>query len=185
MFAMTERKARLFGFVRSNVKNMLTRRRILPAHVVGAIIDIETTGLPSDGAELITLGAVSGNRLFILQRTQEYDFSKVVQNALAGLTRPFYAFNKGFEEAMLGIKIDGELQAKSYEKKSDAIAVALLHDPFDGEGIQAINAWNDFKRTGDKEYLLRIMDHNESDLLLETCLLLVRHSQPEYSMVKK
>jgi len=156
---------------------MIMRKRIIPARIKGTVIDIETTGLPQEGAEIITLGAVSGNQLQILQRSVEKNFAARIKRVISRLPRPYYAFNKGFEEAMLGVGIDGELQSERYEKKSQAIAVAKLHDPFNGNGFDVIATWRKYKETGDARYLALIMDHNESDLLLETCLLIVRHSK--------
>jgi uncharacterized protein YprB with RNaseH-like and TPR domain len=155
---------------------MLTRKRIIPAMIRGTVIDIETTGLPHQGAEVITLGTVSGNLVQILQRTSDRDFSSQIKQSLSNSPRPFFAFNKSFEEDMLGISIDGELQAQPYEKKSRAVVVSRLADPFNGNGIEVIDAWRRYRSTGDIRTLIPIMDHNESDLLLETCLLLVRHS---------
>jgi DNA polymerase III epsilon subunit-like protein len=156
---------------------MIMRKRVIPARIKGTVIDIETTGLPQNGAEIITLGAVSGNRLQILQRSDEKNFPARIKRFISRLPRPYYAFNKGFEEAMLGVGIDGELQSEKYEKKSRAIAVAKLRDPFNGNGFDVIATWKKYQETGDPRYLTMIMDHNESDLLLETCLLIVRHSK--------
>ncbi len=36
------------------------RKRLIPARIKGTVIDVETTGLPQEGAEVITFGAVSG-----------------------------------------------------------------------------------------------------------------------------
>jgi uncharacterized protein YprB with RNaseH-like and TPR domain len=153
------------------------RKKTIPAKIEGTVIDVETTGLPQEGAEVITLGTVSGNKLHVLQRTSESDFSTRIKRLLSLLPRPFYAFNKSFEEAMLCLPIDGELQAEPYEKKAKAIAISKLDDPFNGNGFDIIGAWKRYKSTGDQRYLTLIMDHNESDLLLETCLLIVRHSK--------
>jgi len=158
---------------------MLKRKVIIPARIDGTIIDIETTGLPEEGAEVITLGTVSGSELQILQRTDEEDFSKTIKPILLRLPRPFYAFNKSFEERMLRVPIERELQAESYEKKARAIAVSRLPDPFSGNGFHAIDAWHKYVATKKLHFLAPIMDHNESDLLLETCLLIVRHSRKE------
>jgi len=157
---------------------MLIQKRTLPVIVRGTVVDIETTGLPEEGAEVITLGIVSGDQMTILQKTFERDFLKIALEELVKMPRPFFAFNKVFEEATLGIHIDGELQAEAYEKKSRAIAVAKLHDPYNGHGIRVIDAWNRFRQSQNLEHLHEIMEHNESDLLLETCLLVVRHSKP-------
>jgi len=162
---------------------MLIQKRTLPVIVRGTVVDIETTGLPEEGAEVITLGTVSGNQVTILQKTFERDFLKITLAQLAKMPRPFFAFNKAFEEAMLGIHIDGELQVEAYEKKSRAIAVAQLHDPYNGYGIEVIDAWNRFRESQNLQHLHEIMEHNESDLLLETCLLVVRHSKPMRVMV--
>jgi uncharacterized protein YprB with RNaseH-like and TPR domain len=155
---------------------MMTRERTIPARIYGTVIDLETTGLPLEGAEIITLGTVTGNTLRISQRTSERDFEGIVQSELRKLPRPFYAFNKSFEEGMLRISVDGELQAEDYEKKSRAINVAKLPDPFNGNGFEVVEAWREYLATGRVELLKAIMNHNETDLLLETCLLIVRHA---------
>jgi len=159
------------------IRGMIMRKKTIPARIEGTIIDVETTGLPREGAEVITLGTVSGNRLQIIQRTNESDFLRTIKHPLSKLPRPFCAFNKPFEEAMLRIPVDEELQAEPYEKKSRAITVSKLRDPFNGNGFDVIGTWNKYRSTGDLRYLRLIMDHNESDLLLETCLLIVRHSK--------
>ena len=156
--------------------SMLVRKRAIPANIRGTVVDLETTGLPQDGAEVITLGTVTGNTMQILQRTDETNFAKIVRAELAKCPRPFYAFNKSFEEGMLGITVDGELQAEKYEKKTRAISVARLYDPFYGSGFEVVKAWHEYGATGRADLLGAIMDHNEADLLLETCLLIVRHA---------
>jgi len=153
---------------------MIVRLKKLPVSLYGTLLDVETNGLLHEPAEVITLGVVSGDRLKIIQRTNEKDFPTQAFKIVKKLPRPFYAFNKGFEEKMLGITIERELQAQEYEKKREAIKIAGLHDPFDGQGFHAINAWNRYISTNNKNHLLQIMDHNEACLLLETCLALVR-----------
>ena len=158
--------------------NMITEIVKLPAFLYGTIIDIETTGLPYEDAEVITLGLISGNKLQIIQRTKEEDFCKQALRLLKGLPRPYYAFNKNFEEHFLGIKIDRELQAHKYERKREAIRIAGLNDPFKGIGTHVVNAWNKYDSTGNKRCLSHIILHNRACLLLEACLVLVRQRKP-------
>jgi len=157
------------------VVEMIVRRRKLPVFFHGTLIDLETTGLPNQqNSEVVTLGIVSGNELKIVQRTVEENFEAHVRELIRGLPRPFYAFNKVFEEQMLGIEIDRELQAEEFEKKREAIKIMGLHDPFDGLGYKVVDAWNNYITSHDKHHLCLIMNHNEACLLLETCLAIVR-----------
>jgi len=159
--------------INMNESNMITDISKLPAFLYGTLIDIETTGLPYESAEVITLGLISGNRLQIIQRTKEEDFCKQALRRLKGLPRPYYAFNKDFEEQFLGIEIDRELQAHKYERKREAIRIAGLTDPFRGKGAHVVNAWNRYNSTRDKRCLRHIILHNRACLLLEACLVLV------------
>lgn len=146
----------------------------MPVFFYGTLIDIETNGLPAEDTKLLTLGIVSGDRLEIIQRTNEGKFNSYARQRLKNLPRPFYAFNKTFEEEMLDIKIDRELQSEQFEKKREAIKISGLPDPFDGQGYKVVSAWNNYITIGDKQQLGLIMDHNEACLLLEACLALVR-----------
>jgi len=159
------------------MEKMIVRIKKLPLLLTGTVIDIETTGFPWDGAEIITLGTVSGDKLKIVQRTNERNFDRLARAELKNLPRPYYAFNKTFEEEMLKISIERELQVQQYERKRDAIQVAGLHDPFRGQGVHVIGAWDKYNSTKDESHLQQIIDHNENCLLLETCLVLIRWSK--------
>jgi hypothetical protein len=152
---------------------MIVRKLSLPLHLNGTVLDTETTGLPHQNAEVVTLGIVSGNEVLILQRTKG-DRPIDWQRYLKSLPRPFYAFNKEFEEKMLGIKVDRELQSRRFERKRDAISIAGLIDPFNGNGVHTLDAWRKHVKEGDRASLTQIMEHNEVDLIHEVCLAIAR-----------
>jgi len=153
---------------------MNVRKFTLPVRLKGTVLDTETTGLPNENAEVITLGIVTENQLSIFQRTNEDRQPIEWPRFLKDLQRPFYAFNKQFEERMLRITVDRELQLEKYEKKKEAIRIAGLTDPFNGDGVHAPRAWQLYLQSGDPIHLGHIMDHNEADLIQEVCLAIAR-----------
>ena len=94
------------------------------------------------------------------------------------LTRPFFAYNKAFEERVLKVKFDGEISTEfavgKMRKKKFAIKIDGLRDPFGGDGVKCVFAWRDYLKTGDKAYLYRILEHNVSCLVQELSLLVSR-----------
>ena len=142
----------------------------------GTLVDIETTGLPSDSsAEIVTTGFITRDTLWIIQRTLS-DSSNQLLHRIPSLPRPLYAFNKGFEEHFLDREIESEIQARQFERRRDAIQVAGLNDPFSGDGRRVVDAWKAYQRTRDVSYAKSIMDHNLSCLLTELCLLVIRRA---------
>jgi len=142
--------------------------------VNGSLVDIETTGLPSDScAEVVTIGFITGNSLRIVQRTRT-DTSNQLLDRLPNLPRPLHAFNKEFEEYFLDRTIETEIQSRRFERRREAIQVAGLSDPFSGDGSKVVDAWNTYQKTREISHLKSIMEHNLSCLLTELCLLAVR-----------
>jgi len=154
---------------------MIFREITLPVQLTrGSLVDIETSGLPIEReAEAITIGYVIGNKIHIIQRTGK-DGKQAFLDQLPSLPRPIYAFNKGFEERFLGIKIDGELQLRPFERKREAIRIEGLKDPFNGYGRYARDAWALHIRNDDLSYIEAVMQHNVCCLLSELCLLISR-----------
>jgi hypothetical protein len=152
----------------------------LPVRLLkGTLVDIETTGLPSNpSAEVITMGFIVGDRLQILQRTKE-DHPSQLPRKISSLPRPLYAFNKGFEEYFLKTEFEKEIQVRPFEKKREAIHIEGVRDPFDGEGLAVTEAWKAYLGSCDPFYITRIMHHNFSCLVSELCLVLVRHTCPK------
>jgi hypothetical protein len=94
------------------------------------------------------------------------------------LERPFYAFNKEFEEGVLfhflgmEIKFEGELQAREREPKYYAVrelGISNYDDPFNDSGFKCMKAWT-------KGEIDKAIAHNRSCLLKEKDILLKRGS---------
>jgi len=77
----------------------------------GTILDFETTHWDVKKGELITAGFLSNDGVVVLQRLAltEDEFKKRVIEEIQTKRRPWYAFNKEFEEKFLPIMTDQEL----------------------------------------------------------------------------
>jgi len=90
---------------------MLEIIKRLPIKFTGTIFDVETTGFSPRAGELITVGYISGSEMHILQRSPfetEEEFREELGD-LSSLPRPFFAYNKKFEERWLGFEIDEDI----------------------------------------------------------------------------
>src|SRR6202167_4915410 len=108
--------------------NLVTQGQV-PLFFQGTIVDIETTGLSPGSDRIITLGVVCGNQYTVVQSLDASGLDDVPK-MLSAMPRPFYAFNKEFEEGFLGTRIEKELQIRRFEPKKDAIRIAGVYDPF-------------------------------------------------------
>lgn len=156
---------------------MIVKEGSLPVYFQGTIIDLETTGL-STSDSVITLGILSGSGYKIFQSTDDSNLLDCLKPVIQAFRRPIYAFNKGFEEAFLGLEVDVELQNMRYERKSDAIHISGLEDPFDGSGRLVPLEWSSYLQDRKSDHLQKIITHNEADLLSELCLAIVRSKKP-------
>jgi len=133
----------------------------------GTIIDFETTHWDAKKGELITAGFLSKEGIVILQRLEltENEFKKSVIEEIQTKRRPWYAFNKEFEEKFLQISIDNELQQKERESAFGALLEEglldyynLLCDPLFNEEIPRF--WDAWNSTNDKVLVSKIVRHN-------------------------
>jgi len=155
----------------------------------GTILDIETIGEFDQSCQWDSrhyrkfkqtiLGYIDKNRLHIYCARNMEGIEKLrllTPELLAGMKRPFYAFNCSFESGVwfnlmgIRIKFDGELQGESFESKKNAILklrISNYNDPFWDNGQMCIKAWNnrDFEKT---------IAHNRACLLKEREILLKR-----------
>jgi len=149
-------------------------------NINGTVIDLETTGLgPED--EIVTAGFLNKDGIFILQRTHSnaVQFKEGILKLIKKFERPFYAFNKEFEEGFLGINFDGELQKQEMEPafaalKSEELLEMYnrLSDPLDGEEVTRF--WNLWTKTKEPALLVKIAQHNYCCLVKELMLMLKR-----------
>ena len=146
----------------------------------GAIIDFETTHWDVKRGELITAGFLSKEEIVILQRLEltENEFKKRVIEEIQTKKRPWYAFNKEFEEAFLPILIDNELQHE-HESAFGALLEEglldnynLLCDPLFNDEIGRL--WSAWKSTKDMLFASKIVRHNYCCLAKEYYLKLKR-----------
>ncbi len=95
---------------------MIERQYSFPLSFHGTIFDVETTGLNPSEDELVTIGYFSQGQLRIYQRddqsqTGSKDMKKIC-DMLSVLPRPYFSYNKSFEEKWLGIKFDHDMMSK-------------------------------------------------------------------------
>lgn len=146
----------------------------VPAELKGTIVDLETTGLSPTSCKVITVGVLFGTGYEVFQASAADEVPLKLDSYILSLPRPRYAFNKGFEESFLGFGIDCELQARAYERKTEAIYIRSLQDPLGRRGELVPLEWQAYLKDGDKAHLLRIIEHNVADLLEEFCLALLQ-----------
>ncbi len=158
---------------------MIVRRGRLPVTFAGTIVDLETTGLSAGVDRVVTVGVLHGEAYEVFQSTDNSDLLRILKPGLEMLPRPFFAFNKGFEESFLGLNVDRDLQLRPYESRREAIRVAGVDDPFNGHGHEVPFEWRAYLADGKREHLERIMAHNIADLRYELCLAIMRTSQQE------
>jgi hypothetical protein len=135
--------------------------------IEGTIIDFETTHWDANKGELITAGFLSKDGIVILQRLElaENEFKKEASMEIQRKRRPWFAFNKEFEEKFLPITIEGELQQYNREAAFGALVdeklldhYVLLSDPLFNEEIPRF--WNAWKSTKEMVLISKIIRHN-------------------------
>ena len=162
-----------------------------PADLEGTIIDFETTHWDVKRGELITAGLLSNEGIVILQRLElaENEFKRRVIQEIQTKKRPWYAFNKEFEEKFLPIVIDNELQRRELESAFGALLEEglldhynLLCDPLFNDEIGRF--WNVWKSTKDILFVSKIVRHNYCCLAKELYLTLKRVNKLYVNKIK-
>jgi len=178
--------------------SLIKREWQLPFSLAGTIVDIETTALkPTDG-EMITLGVFFSDRITVFQRSDispegKLIFEQQVKNWTDFCPKPYYAYNKDFEEAWLGTRIHHDLMAKwktgaekmrqkgdpaesfsrfgKWPKLSELVSFPQKYFGIeDIEGREVPLLWKEYKTTGDKAKLTSIVNHNLCNLVSAACL---------------
>jgi len=163
----------------------------IPSILEGTIIDFETTHWDVEKGELITAGFLSKEGIVILQRLElaENEFKKMVTEEIQTKRRPWFAFNKEFEEKFLPITMDKELQ--QYERESAFGALldeglldhyGSLCDPLFNEEIHRF--WNAWKSIKDMVFISKIVRHNYCCLAKEYYLKRKRMDKFDVNSIK-
>lgn len=157
----------------------------------GTILDFETTHWDVKKGELITAGFLSNDGVVVLQRLglTEDEFKKRVIEEIQTKRRPWYAFNKEFEEKFLPIMTDQELQKHERESAFGALLdeglldhYGLLCDPLFSEEV--CRFWDAWKSTQDMVFVSKIVRHNYCCLAKEYYLKLKRVDKVEPTEIK-
>ena len=161
--------------------------RIQITHTIdldGTIIDFETTHWDVKLGEIITAGFLSKEGFIIYQRldSTEEEFKKILNQEIKNNARPYYAFNKGFEESFLGISIDKELQQCERESAFGALLNEGLLDHYNSLCDPCFNDeidrfWDAYKTKQDRVFLSKIVRHNYCCLAKEYYLFLKREEK--------
>jgi hypothetical protein len=177
----------------SPLSSILTKHRINHKGFVGAVIDLETDGQPfSDefyGAGrcklqcAVSCAILNEDYVEVITKTCEtpdWVFAKEVEKSLAKTNYPYYAFNAGFDMAILSkllgkeVLFDRELQQFERQHKGycrQNLGISNFDDPFHDRGYLASEEWKKHLKTREKECVTKIMTHNLSCVLKEYCIL--------------
>ena len=161
-----------------------------PKNLEGTIIDFETTHWDVKKAELITAGFLSKEGIVILQRLEltEDEFKRMIIEEKQTKKKPWYAFNKEFEEKFLPISIDNELQRERESAFGALLEEGLLNhydllcDPLFNEEIARF--WDVWKLTKDMVFVSKIVRHNYCCLAKEYYLKLKRIDKLEVNKIE-
>ena len=163
----------------------------IPSILEGTIIDFETTHWDVEKGELITVGFLSKEEIVILQRLEltENEFKKMAIEEIQTKKRPWFAFNKEFEEKFLPITMDKELQQNERESAFGALLdeglldhYSLLCDPLFNEEINRF--WNAWKSSKDLVFVSKIVRHNYCCLAKEYYLKQKRIDKLDVNQIK-
>ena len=182
----------------------IKREWMIPISVNGTIVDVETTSISPKDGDVITCGFFSGNKISIFQRIDPSEegkrkFFSVLYNWNKFYSRPFYAYNKKFEETWLRTNFDHDLMQKWKSEAEQKIlengktlkwprVSELISLPHNYYGLQDIGGkevpeiWKNFcdsntttaniNNERDVSLLDKIIMHNLNDLIREACLLM-------------
>lgn len=172
----------------------------------GTIIDIETTGLEPESDDIIILGWIQKDELFVVQRAEPIPKSLFGFRASAEkdkfhtalkkiikdfLIKPIYAFNAEFEKDFIKSKLGIDLNiidvAKPWFEKAEKKGLprpkldSLVTIPKEYyhktlSSKQIPLVWAEFEK-GNKRRLWQIWEHNKDDLL--QTLFLILHTSEE------
>ncbi len=166
---------------------IIEHKEDISSNFEGTIIDIETVGGFSNqyndsrrykNIQLVIFGFINKYALHILCANGMRAINELRERAemiIAGLERPFYAFNSEFERGVLfyelgkEIDFDGELQ-EDRESKANArsyLGISNYDDPFYDNGYLCLKAWEN----GEFD---KAIAHNRACLLKEKDILMKR-----------
>ncbi|MBI5046117.1 ribonuclease H-like domain-containing protein [Candidatus Micrarchaeota archaeon] len=168
--------------------DILVREWSFPLSLNGTIIDLECTSIKPEDGEIVTFGVFCGNKITIYQRTDPSESGKVAflkkfENWKDFCIRPYFAYNKSYEEMWLKTSFDSDLMEK-WKKKAEnerkkwprvSELVSMPHNYYglsDIEGAEVPILWEEYKKTSDVQILDRIIHHDFYDLVREACLCL-------------
>jgi len=177
----------------SSLNSILTKYEIDHKGFVGAVIDLETDGQPfSDNCHgagrcklqsAVSCAILNESRVEVIAKTWEspdWVFTKEVEKGLAQTKHPYYAFNAGFDMAILSkllgkeVAFDRELQQFDRQRKGScrqSLGIPNFDDPFHDRGYLASEEWKKHLKTREKECVKKIMAHNLPCFLKEYCIL--------------
>ena len=160
--------------------------------LIGTIIDFETTHYDVAQGELITAGFLLNSGVLIFQRLDlmESVFKEIIVKKMKSLTKPWYAFNKKFEESFIHLSFENELQKREYESAFGALLEEellehynSLCDPLFNDEVPRF--WKAWKITNDKVFLSKIVRHNYCCLIKEYHLIQKRMRKLDVNNIKR
>jgi uncharacterized protein YprB with RNaseH-like and TPR domain len=169
----------------------------------GTLIDIETTGLPKDKEhDIVSFGYITSNKLVVIGRRskEKAPYYRELRELIRRLPKPLYAYNAlSFERLIIEGELGLQLPLNSWVDlmvpwriKADTRGLKwpaldeLISEPekYFGEeqirGKDCPGLWKAYLSTGSERMIELIMQHNLSDLLRETILLLLHPELYEY-----
>jgi len=158
----------------------------------GTIIDFETTHWDVKLGEIITAGFLSEEGFVIYQRldSTKEEFKKTLNFEIQNKNRPWYAFNKEFEESFLEFWIDKELQQDERESAFGALLNEGLLDHYNSLcdpcfNDEISNFWDAYRLRKDPVFLSKIIRHNYCCLAKEYYLYLKRENKLNPSEINR
>ena len=177
----------------ASLSSILTKYGVNHEAFIGAVIDLETDGQPfSDnyhGAgrcklqSAVSCAILNEDGVEVIAKTCETPdgvFTKEVEKSLVNTKHPYYAFNAGFDMAILSkllgneVPFDRELQQFTYQSKGryrQNLGIPNFDDPFHDNGRLAGLEWKKHLKTRERESVKKIMAHNLTCVLKEYCIL--------------
>lgn len=177
----------------SSLSSILAKNEVAHKGFIGAVIDLETDGQPfSDefcGAgrcklqSAVSCAILNEDHIEVIAKiweTPDGVFVKEVEKSLAKTKHPYYAFNAGFDVAILSkllcnqVLFDRELQQRAFQSKGryrQNLGVPNFDDPFQDKGELAGLEWKKHLKTKERESVKKIMAHNLACVLKEYCIL--------------
>jgi len=158
----------------------------------GTIIDFETTHYDVTKGELITAGFLVKSGVLIFQRLEliESEFKEMVIKKMKSMPKPWYAFNKKFEESFIQLSLENELQKREYESAFGALLEEGLLEHYNSLCNPLFNDeipkfWNAWQITNDKMFVSKIVRHNYCCLIKEYYLKQKRMDKLDVDKIKR